>query len=228
MPSADETPLLRHAPATVQGRYLARPPRAGTARHHWIGFHGYAQTAEAMLEAFASCVPGDDWLVVSVQALHPFYVGSSNVVVASWMTRLDRESAIASNVAYVDTVVEQLEREFGTPRTRVFAGFSQGVGMAYRAGALGRHGCEAIIAVGGDVPPELAAAPPRPWPLVLAMTGERDAYHPPAALERDVERLRAHGTDVRSRVLGGAHEWSAEVAEAAASLLRELQTRPNR
>ncbi len=226
MSSPDSSPLLRHASATTSGRYLVRPPRAGAAKHHMIGFHGYAQTAEAVLDVFARSVPGDDWLVVSVQALHLFYVGRGTEVVASWMTRLDRELAIASNVAYVDAVVEQLDREFGTPRARVLAGFSQGVGMAYRAGALGRHRCDAIVAVGGDVPPELAASPPRPWPTVLAMTGQTDAYFTPEKLARDVERLRAHGGDVRSRVLAGGHEWSAEACDAAAALLGEVGARP--
>ena len=104
----DAAPLVRWATAPVQGRYLVRPPRSGRARFHWIGFHGYAQAAEAMFEPFARAARGDDWLVASVQGLHAFYAGRSNEVVASWMTRQDRELAIASNVAYVNEVVEHL------------------------------------------------------------------------------------------------------------------------
>lgn len=213
-----DAPLLRHATAPIQGRYLVHPPR-GPVRHQFIGFHGYAQTAEVMLDAFARSVPGDDWLVVSVQALHPFYAGRSRQVVASWMTRLDREHAIATNVAYVDAVVAALEAEFGAPATRVFAGFSQGTGMAYRAAALGAHRADRVVALGGDVPPELAQAPPRPWPLVLALTGESDPFLTPERLARDVEALRAHGAVVRTRVLPGGHEWSAAACEAVAGEL---------
>ncbi|MEO5988191.1 MAG: hypothetical protein ABIU54_00520 [Candidatus Eisenbacteria bacterium] len=226
MSSADDTPLLRHAPATVQGRYRIRPVRASPAKHHWIGFHGQAQTAEAVLDAFAASVPTDDWLVVSVQALNLFYAGRNRDVVAGWMTRLDRELAITSNLAYVDTVVEQVQREFGTPECRILAGFSQGVAMAYRAGVLGRHRCDAIVTVGGDVPPELAALPPRPWPKVLAMTGRHDAYFPPEALERDVESLRTRGIDARALVFEGGHEWAAGAEAAAAALLHDLTERP--
>ncbi len=224
MSTEGDAPLLRHAPATVQGRYLVKPPRASVAKHHWIGFHGQAQSAENMLDTFTRSVPGDDWLVVSVQALNQHYAGRSQDVVASWMTRLDREFAIASNVAYVDTVVAQLEREFGVPQARVFAGFSQGVGMAYRAGVLGRHRCDAIVTVGGDVPPELLALPPRPWPRVLAMTGERDLYFSGEHLARNIEALHARGVEARSRVFDGGHEWPSGAEAAATTLLRELGT----
>lgn len=211
---ADDAPLLRHAAALVHGRQLVRVPRAGRARLHWFGFHGYAQTAEAMLPAFERSA-GEAALVVSVQALHPFYAGRTNEVVANWMTRQDRERAIASNVAYVDAVVEAIDAEFGAPDVRVFAGFSQGVGMAWRAAALGGHACAAVVAVGGDVPPELLAAPPRAWPPALLATGERDAWCTPDALAREAARLRERGADVRTLVFDGGHEWSAAVEEAA-------------
>jgi predicted esterase len=220
MPYVEDARLLRHATAPVQGRYLVRPPR-GAARHHFIGFHGYAQNAEAMFDAFAGSVPGDEWLVVSVQALHPFYAGREQLVVASWMTRLDRERAIASNVAYVDAVVEALDAEFGAPGLRVFAGFSQGTGMAYRAAALGRHRADLVVALGGDVPPELAATPPRPWPPVLALAGTTDPHLSPERLARDVDALRAHGTDARAHVFEGGHEWSAAARAVIAAALRE-------
>ena len=80
MSSRDDSPLLRHAPATVQGRYLVVPPHAGVARHHFFGFHGQAQTAEVMADAFSGSVPDDDWLVVSVQALNIHYAGRNQEV----------------------------------------------------------------------------------------------------------------------------------------------------
>jgi predicted esterase len=219
MTDSNATPLVRNAPATVRGRYVVRPPGDVRPAHHLIGFHGYAQTAEVMLAPFALAAPGADWLVVSVQALHLFYAGRTRDVVASWMTRLDREHAIAANVEYVDAVVEQLDREFGAPRTRVFAGFSQGVGMAHRAAVLGRARCDGVVTLGGDVPPELLAAAPRAWPPVLAMTGDRDEWMTPDTLERDVERLRATGAVVDAFVFEGGHEWSGAAAARAAAWL---------
>ena len=119
-------PQLRHAAATVHGRYLVQPPAAPGPAPWLVGFHGYAQSAEVFLPMLTALLPGPHWLTCSVQALHPFYAGRTQAVVANWMTSQDRELAIADNIAYVDAVLEGLVREHGAPRAIVFAGFSQG------------------------------------------------------------------------------------------------------
>src|SRR5882724_13234319 len=102
MDQDDPPAAVRHVAATVHGRVLVRPPSRDSAARWLVGFHGYAQHAEALLDMLRR-VPGSDaWLIASVQALHPFYNHRTNEVIASWMTRQDRELAIADNVAYVD------------------------------------------------------------------------------------------------------------------------------
>lgn len=218
MTESSDPPLLRHVAATVHGRVLVRPaPGPGVAP--WlVGFHGYAQTAAVFLEPLARAAP-PGWLVASVQALHPFYAGRSNTVVANWMTREDRELAIADNIAYVDAVLDDLERGFGAPRAIVFAGFSQGVAMAYRVGIRGRRRASAVVSAGGDVPPELCEPGPMDWPPVLAATGAADPAYAPDRLERDVAFLRTRSPDVRTLVSAGGHEWSDEVVAATRALL---------
>jgi predicted esterase len=219
-------PLVRHVAASVHGRTLVRPAASGPARGWLVGFHGYAQLAEPMLETLERVPRAERWLLASVQALHPFYAGRNNEVVANWMTRQDRELAIADNVAYVDGVLETLAGEFGAPPVLVFAGFSQGVAMAYRAALLGRRRCAAVIAAGGDVPPELMAGADRAWPTVLVATGERDPFYTPERLGRDLEFFRAHGIDARPLVFDGGHEWSDAVHAAAGELLAALEAAP--
>jgi predicted esterase len=139
------------------------------------------------------------------------------------MTRQDREAAIAGNIGYVDTVCDRLAAEFGAARALVFAGFSQGVGMAYRAGVLGRHACAGIIVAGGDLPPELRTAGTGDWPRVLAVTGAGDAYYTPALLERDMGFLRTHSRDARMLVFEGGHEWGDAVVRAAGEMLAAIE-----
>ena len=52
---------------------------------------------------------GEAWLAVAIQALHPFYTRSQRVV-ASWMTRQNREAAIADNISYIDRVINQVAK----------------------------------------------------------------------------------------------------------------------
>jgi predicted component of type VI protein secretion system len=76
-----------------------------------VGFHGYAQSAEDMLSELDRLPGSDLWTRVSIQALHRFYSRGDEKVVASWMTRQDREIAIADNIAYIDRVVRSLLTE---------------------------------------------------------------------------------------------------------------------
>lgn len=224
MSQVPDDALLRHAQTPVHGRYLVRPPRSAGAGLWLVGFHGQAQTAGAFLEPLARVPRGERWLVASVQGLNRWYTGRTQQVVAGWMTREDRELAIADNVAWVDTVCGRLAAEFGEPRAIVFAGFSQGVAMAYRAGLLGRRECAGIIAGCADVPPELkSGAPKRPWPRVLAATGAADEWFTPSRLEQDATFLRTVRPDARTLVFEGGHEWAEGLISGAGDLLAEVE-----
>jgi len=189
----------------VRGRYLhiARDPR-----RLLVGFHGYGETADAHLGQLEQ-IPGiDQWSVAAVQALHPFYVRSTQEVVASWMTKLDREEAIADNIEYVRRVIGALPQ----CETLVFAGFSQGVAMAYRAAAAIRS--DGVIAIGGDVPPDVPSisAP------VLIGRGQRDEWYSDEKLKKDLKSL----PNATACVYDGGHEWTSEVRAAIGEFLRSL------
>jgi len=217
--SEASAPILRHVAATVHGRTLVLPP-AGRARGWLVGFHGYAHNAEIFLGLLRGVPLPAGWLLASVQGLHPFYTRNDEIV-AGWMTRQDRELAIADNVAYVDAVLDDLARDHGEPAALVFAGFSQGVAMAYRAAMKGRRKADAVIAAGGDVPPELTPAG-RPWPRVLMLTGRGDDWYTPARMEGEAKTLAVAGADVRTHAFDGGHEWSAAVNAQAGELLAAI------
>lgn len=209
---------------TVHGRYLLGST-AGAGAGLLVGFHGYGELADAQMDRLRA-IPGSDlWVLASVQALHPFYRGRSNDVVASWMTRLDREHAIADNVAYVCAVVEDIGRRVPFT-TVVYAGFSQGVAMAFRAALHGRQR-GAVIALGGDVPPELKSGDTSGWrglPVLLGR-GTQDPWLTAAQLSSDLEFLRAAGAAVTPVVFDGGHEWAAEFRAAAGEWLRGRRPR---
>lgn len=211
---------VRHVAARVRGRYLVERPAsaAGAARGVVVGFHGYGQEADVHLEAL-SAVPGAErWWRVAVQALHPFYRRDGSVV-ASWMTRLDRELAIEDNVGYVARVVEEVRGEAGSDLPLAYAGFSQGVAMAYRAAWGAGHPCRALVVLGGDVPPELGGRPAGSLPPILVGRGRDDERYAAAKLRADLQRLDELGAEVESVVFAGGHEWGEEFRVAAGSFL---------
>jgi predicted esterase len=203
----------------THGRVLVRAGTAGGRR--LVGFHGYGQPAERMLSELEQ-IPGTDadWLVAA-QGLHRFYTRGDETVIASWMTRQDRETTIADNVEYVDRVVRAVDAEAGpdvVDGPLLFIGFSQGAGMAYRAARLGRHRADGVIALGGDIPPELKASTDRPaarpWPPVLIGVGARDWYYTPAKVAVDVAFLATHGIDHEVVPFVGGHEWTEDFRTA--------------
>ncbi|MBQ02292.1 MAG: phospholipase [Acidobacteria bacterium] len=222
MPRQPE-PTAHTINASTLGRYLVSPPAQGDAAPLLVGFHGYGENAELHLQALRG-IPGvDQWRVASVQALHRFYQTRTGDVVASWMTKQDREQAIRDNVTYVRNVVTAL-RSSGAPDTPlVYCGFSQGVAMAYRAALGAGHRCNGLIVLAGDVPPELRDAPADRWPPILLGCGRSDEWHTEAKLQADRDFLESRDIEHNTVVFDGGHEWHADFHEAAGRFLERVR-----
>ncbi len=220
--SADRLRLVRSLEATTHGRYLVSPPARGGRAPLLVGFHGYGEHAGTWLDRALRVPAAQGWLVVSVQGLHRFYNTKTEETVASWMTREDRDLLIQDNVAYVRAVVDEVTRAHAVGGPLVYAGFSQGVAMAYRAAAFVGRPCRGVIALAGDVPPDVRATPALDLPSALIGCGTRDGWYRVETLEADVAHLRARGVDVEAVVFEGGHEWGRPFVEAAGRMLARL------
>ncbi len=229
----------RSVATTTHGRVVIEEAGDGRARPLLVLCHGYAQRAEDMIES-ARQIPGiDRWTLVAPQALHRFYSRGSRSaptperVVASWMTREDRELAIADNVAYVDRVIDDVAT---ADVPIVFFGFSQGASMAYRAAVLGRHRAAGVIALAGDIPPELrlragevesleersAARHIQKWPPVLIGAGAADPWFTEARVSEEAAWLTSHGIEHEVCRFEGGHEWTAAFGAAVSEFLERI------
>ncbi|HMF98990.1 MAG TPA: hypothetical protein VKE96_32035 [Vicinamibacterales bacterium] len=211
--------------AATHGRYLVEVSGDGAPGGTLVGFHGYAEGAEVQLARMRAIPGAERWLLVAVQGLHRFYQRRANEVVASWMTRQDRELAIADNIAYVASVVEAATAEWPGSGPLVFTGFSQGVAMTFRAAAGSPRRVDGVISVGGDVPPELDAASLGRVARVLICRGHRDEWYTTAKFDGDIGRLRAAGTMVTPLTFDGGHEWPEPVIRAAERFLGQRWSR---
>jgi predicted esterase len=220
----DPETTLHHIAALTHGRYLLRLP-SGTPRGLIVGFHGYAETAEDHLAALLEIPGARDWVLCSVQGLHPFYRGRTGEVVAGWMTRLDRQLAIDDNVRYVASVTARLRREH-PQGPLVFAGFSQGVAMAYRAAAGSGVPSQGLIALAADVPPDVAERDLSGFPQVLLGRGTDDEWYSEEKMSRDLAALERRGVPHESCVFAGGHEWHPEFLARAGDFLARLASSP--
>lgn len=204
---------LHHVAATVHGRVLsdARDPA-----RLLVGFHGYAQNAKVSIDDLRTIPGTEEWSLAAVQALHPFYIRGGPGIGASWMTAQDRELAIADNIDYIRRAVGTLPR----PEKLVFLGFSQGVAMAFRAAADFAWRCHGLIALGGDVPPDVEEDGVH-LPKTLLARGERDEWYTDEKFKEDLKFL-AKVTDVTPCAFAGGHEWSDEFRAAAGAFLQRV------
>jgi predicted esterase len=207
---------------TTHGRYLTVPPDTPEPAPILVGFHGYAENAETQLDRLRAIPGSDRWLVVSIQALHRFYRRGTNNVVASWMTRQDRENAIADNIAYVKKCVDEAATERPTLPVVVFAGFSQGVAMAFRAAVHIAQATVGVIALGGDIPPEIAPSALGKVSAALLVRGSSDELYSGKQFAADERRLLQSAVTVRAVTVMAGHDWPAELNEPASRFLREL------
>lgn len=198
-----------------------------------IGFHGYGQVAEDIHEQLA-LIPGTEhWTKMSIQALNRFYTRGDSKVVANWMTRQDRDLAIADNIAYAKAAIDEaLRTSHSAPRTShsaprtphlaprtVCVGFSQGASMAYRAALRSGHEAAGIIALAGDIPPEIKDDHSVAWPKVLIGVGDREEWYAGDKLDADLAFLTTRGVDHQVVRFTGGHEWTDEFRAAVGTWL---------
>ncbi|MEO5823498.1 MAG: phospholipase [Vicinamibacteraceae bacterium] len=204
----------------THGRYLVRAPATAPARVAVVGFHGYGQRAQHLLDELEALPGADACLLVSVQGLHRFYERATQQVVAHWMTSEDRELAIADNIAYVDAVVAAVASTHAFERL-VFLGFSQGASMASRAAAHAGDRCHGLILLGGDVAPEVLASGAR-LPRTIIGRGTTDAFYSARQFTADSEALEERGALAAAFEFTGGHEFTPTFRAAAGALIQAL------
>lgn len=207
----------------THGRYLVRAPASAGPHPLLVGFHGYGENAAVHLDAIARTVGDRGWILVSVQALNRFYTRTDREVVASWMTREDRELAIADNIRYVRRVVDAVRAAHLTRAPLVYAGFSQGAAMAYRAAAFAGP-ADGLIVLAGDVPPDVAPAA-HTLPPTLIGRGLSDDWYTEQKAAADLQRLRAAEVRVETCEFDAGHVWTDAFAAAAGKFLDRVGER---
>ncbi len=213
---------LRSIATPTHGRYLLRRPATAPALL-LVGFHGYRENATRHLAELERIPGAEGWALLAVDALHAFYAGSTGEVLRGWMTRELREEAIADNVAYVRRILDVVRPEVGWTVPLAFVGFSQGASMAWRAAVLSGHGgtpAPQVIALAGDIPPELAKHEGHFPEKVLLAHGDQDEWYTREKLTTDVQLLQTKGIRPQTLTFQGGHIWTDDFRQAAGAFLQ--------
>src|SRR5207249_4126536 len=101
----------------------------------------------------------------------------------------------------------------------VFAGFSQGVAMTFRAATASTRRVGGVIAAGGDIPPEIGPDALAAVRAALVCRGSHDEWYTAQKFNDDLERLRTARVPVQPLEFDKGHEWSEDVVRAASAFL---------
>jgi predicted esterase len=213
-------PHEHHLTVSRTARYytLGLPRRAV-----WIVAHGYGELAAAFAARFA---PVDDGtrLIVAPEGLSRFYHAppaapappTPGTVGASWMTREDRESEIADQVAYLDAVHGDIFARVPRDSVRLTVlGFSQGVATVCRWLTRSRTPIDRLVCWAGTIPDDTLAHL-RGSPLTV-VTGSRDIYAPPDRVIEIAGQLTAAGLQFRHLEFTGGHRLDDGVLRTLAA-----------
>ncbi len=131
-----------------------------TTKEVVIACHGYAQLGKYFIRKFNS-ITNNERTVVAPEALNKFYwEGMNGRVVASWMTKEDRESEIEDYIHYLNQVYELIKEKNVNAKIIAF-GFSQGSSTIARWLAQKNYkiDCNHLILWSGSFPMDVVNEP---------------------------------------------------------------------
>ena len=120
----------------------------------WFVCHGYGQLAKYFIKWFEPIL-NENTLIIAPEGLSRFYWnGFSGNVVASWMTKEERNSDIDDYVKYLDKVANEVLQKVKKVNINIL-GFSQGASTASRWATLGKTTPTNLILWAGSFPTDI-------------------------------------------------------------------------
>jgi predicted esterase len=178
----------------------------------WIVCHGYGQLAAKFIDQCA-CIAEAQRLIVAPEGLHRFYLdpppapAAQRRVGATWMTREDRETDIADNVDYLDTLISEVLSHSPAARLRVL-GFSQGSATLMRWAVRATRAPHDLIIWAGEVPTDVdwaIGARKLAQTAIVAVRGSRDELTSQSTFERNLRVLDDVGLSYQLYHFEGGH-----------------------
>ncbi len=141
-----------HIEVRRSARYYTLGEPSAETRDVWFVCHGYGQLAADFIKEF-EIIAHPTRVIVAPEALSRYYAAnepgfhsSESKVLASWMTREDRDVEIDDYVAYLDAVYDEIISQVDRKNVSVTVlGFSQGGATANRWVTRGRSRADRLI-----------------------------------------------------------------------------------
>lgn len=182
----------------------------------WLVMHGYGQLAEFFVRKFKSFFTPEKLFIAPEGTNYNYLEGFQGRVGANWMTKHERETAIANNHRLLDKLLGSFLEKFPEkPKIHVL-GFSQGAATATRWASHWEGKIESLVLWAGgfalDLNLEEARGKFAETELILAL-GDRDEMITSDHIQKQEELISGLGKEVRRHTYSGGHDLDPELLE---------------
>jgi predicted esterase len=173
--------------------------------------HGYAQLGDEFISQFSK-LENQNTLIVAPEGLHRFYLrGGQEKVVASWMTKEDRDDDIRDYVLFLDKVYDAVLEKFSSPPKIIALGFSQGAATASRWCAMGKSKMDELILWCGFFPPDLPPNGISEKIKLTVVTATKDKFISAEQERNQLEKMKLLSPQLNHVTFEGEHEMNIEI-----------------
>lgn len=175
----------------------------------WLVMHGYGQLAEFFVRKFKPFFSPERLFVAPEGTNYNYLEGFEGRVGANWMTKHERETAIANNHRLLDSLMGSLLENYAEKPTIKVLGFSQGAATATRWASHWEEKIATLVLWAGgfalDLNLEEAKESLVETELILAL-GNTDKLISSEQLEKQRMLISSLGKDVVNLSYPGGHE----------------------
>lgn len=201
---------------SYEAHYSVSHEPTGQEKELWLVFHGYGQLAEFFIRKFLPFDSSDRIFLAPEGTNYGYLKEFQGRVGANWMTKHEREVAIANNHRYLNLLMEQTMEKFDqAPRIHVL-GFSQGAATSTRWASQWSGKIETLVLWAGgfaqDLSLDLGKEKFEQTELILAF-GDQDELIQEEHKKQQLELIKSLGKQPKVVNFAGGHELDADLLQ---------------
>lgn len=182
----------------------------------WLVLHGYGQLAEFFVRKFKTFFSPERVFVAPEGTNYNYLEGFQGRVGANWMTKHERETAIANNHRFLDRLVESFLEKYPSPPAVHVLGFSQGAATATRWASHWKGKIDTLVLWAGGFALDMDLAEAREafseTKLVVAL-GDQDELITSENIQKQDLLISSLGKEVHRLSYPGGHELEPKLIE---------------
>lgn len=202
---------------TYQAQYSLSHEPLGSEKLILVCFHGYGQLAEFFIKKFLPFASKEVLVLAPEGTNYQYLKEFTGRIGANWMTRHERELAIANNHVFLNSLLEEILGNFEVhPRIAVL-GFSQGAATATRWASVWNQKVDFLILWAGVFAHDMQVESAKvnfEETQIFSVFGNQDEFVSSEIIEKQREFIDILGKEAEEYQFSGGHEIPNEILES--------------